>query len=778
MMKLSLKNESGFSMIQALVLTGMVSGIALMGTQFTSNAKYMEKGASSRDNLELFHEKISEAFANQEKCTKTIIQNAKQIDIVGLNSLSLNEVWSEDALLASVGGIYMNNSVSLESMNVLAPNLGSTGTRNVEISYGRLMQETAKRTGVGFGGKNLKKSISLRVIKDATGGFVGCYAIASAKTDMNSTSSGQFQNDISKQLCEQMSTGATNPVLIWNEAKSRCELGGQCPTGQVYYGIDVSGNYKCTALSNWVNLNSSIDPTVPTCVAGDQIQLQVISGKMKLTCLSGGGGGTGSTSGGTTGGGGGSKPPLISYAGATGTSGTLGTAFSVAPTTLNDNGAAILSCSISPGLPSGLSIDPSICLISGVPIGTSPSTTYTITATNSVGSSSATVVLIIKPTTPSFTYSGSSGTSGTVGVAMSIYPSALDNGGEAVTCTSSALPSGFSLNPTTCAISGTPSTSFSAVITVTATNSAGSSNASVAISASVLVSKPTISYAASTGTSGKQGSTMEISPSTLSNNGASISCSVSPSLPAGLIINAVTCMISGTPSAMLKPSTFTVTATNSAGSTSTSVTLVIVEGIPTLSYSASTGTIGSFGSIMSVTPSSLSSNGAPISSCTSTPALPTGLSLDTGTCVISGTPSVVIPLTTYNIVATNSAGSSSPTPVSLRINAGLPSISYLEATGTNGSRNAPMSITPTTLKSNGASITNCTVSPILPTGLSINTSTCVISGTPTVAKVATTYTVTATNSVGSSSADVSISVSSFLLSQIVQTSKKLCGRNF
>lgn len=56
-------------------------------------------------------------------------------------------------------------------------------------------------------------------------------------------------------------------------------------------------------------------------------------------------------------------------------------------------------------------------------------------------------------------------------------------------------------------------------------------------------------------------------------------------------------------------------------------------------------------------------------------------------------------------------------------------------------------------------VSSCTSSPTMPTGLSISATTCAISGTPTVTQAATTYTITASNSVGSTTASISITIS-------------------
>jgi len=56
------------------------------------------------------------------------------------------------------------------------------------------------------------------------------------------------------------------------------------------------------------------------------------------------------------------------------------------------------------------------------------------------------------------------------------------------------------------------------------------------------------------------------------------------------------------------------------------------------------------------------------------------------------------------------------------------------------------------------SVTSCSVSPALPTGLSLDTANCTISGTPTTTQAATSYTVTGSNSAGSTTAAVKLAV--------------------
>ncbi len=90
-----------------------------------------------------------------------------------------------------------------------------------------------------------------------------------------------------------------------------------------------------------------------------------------------------------------------------------------------------------------------------------------------------------------------------------------------------------------------------------------------------------------------------------------------------------------------------------------------------------------------------------------------------------------------------------------------PSLSYSGSTGITGLIGTPMSISPTTLLPAGK-ISSCELtSGSLPPGLSLNTSSCVISGTPSRDQTTQAVVVTASNSSGSGSASVSITVNCY-----------------
>jgi hypothetical protein len=131
-----------------------------------------------------------------------------------------------------------------------------------------------------------------------------------------------------------------------------------------------------------------------------------------------------------------------------------------------------------------------------------------------------------------------------------------------------ALPQGLSLNTVTGVISGTPLvTAVSAIYTVTATNAGGNTTATLTV-AVLPVAPSGLSYANINGTVGTA-----ISNVTPAVTGTVDSYSISPALPAGLVLNPTTGVISGTPSAAAASDTYTVRATNAGGYASTTLTI-------------------------------------------------------------------------------------------------------------------------------------------------------------------------------------------------------------
>jgi uncharacterized repeat protein (TIGR01451 family) len=140
---------------------------------------------------------------------------------------------------------------------------------------------------------------------------------------------------------------------------------------------------------------------------------------------------------------------------------------------------------------------------------------------------------------------------------------------------------------------------------------------------------------------------------------------------------------------------------------------------------------------------------------TISPGLPTGLSFSSSTGAISGTPSVTSAATTYTVTVTDANGATATASFSLAVDSAVTAATTVSAT-TLTVFQAATALTPVTGTGGDAPL-KYSVSPSLPTGLSIASATGTITGTPTAVSAVTTYTVTITDA-NSASATASFSL--------------------
>jgi hypothetical protein len=130
------------------------------------------------------------------------------------------------------------------------------------------------------------------------------------------------------------------------------------------------------------------------------------------------------------------------------------------------------------------------------------------------------------------------------------------------------------------------------------------------------------------------------------------------------------------------------------------------------------------------------------------------MSFSTSTGLLSGSPTTEKTATEYVVTATNASGSATRT-FTLTVTLAVPAFtmsSYSESVAQNSA------ITGYTIMSSGGVVASYSISPAAPAGMSFSTSTGLLSGTPTTAKIATDYVVTATNASGSASRTFALTV--------------------
>lgn len=450
--------------------------------------------------------------------------------------------------------------------------------------------------------------------------------------------------------------------------------------------------------------------------------------------------------------------------------GTLGTAYS--QTLAASGGITPYAWSISVGsLPQGLTLNASTGLISGTPTGSTTGAinfTVKVTDAETPTAQSATQALSITIAAAPLSVATTSLPSG---VAQSVYAGATLQAAGGVspytwTVTTGSLPTGLTLNTTTGAISGTPTASGTTTFTVTATDSetptAQTANKQLSITVNPQLSVTTTSLAAGViGTAYSQtvAASGGITPYTWSIS--------SGSLPAGLSLNSSTGAITGTPTGpAVGTSSFTVMATDSESPQKTATaslsiaitapalnitTTSLMNGVVNQSYSATLAATGG------VTPYTW----ALINATT----LPAGLSLNASTGAITGTPTAT-GTTNFTVQVTDSetpTAQSTTANLSITVNNPVP-VGVI--TTSLPAAVVLISYSTTLQASNGVSpYTWSITSGSLPSGLTLNTSTGAITGTPT-ASGTSSFTVKVTDSskptAGTATANLSITVNAAL----------------
>ncbi|PYE52999.1 delta-60 repeat domain-containing protein [Deinococcus yavapaiensis] len=341
------------------------------------------------------------------------------------------------------------------------------------------------------------------------------------------------------------------------------------------------------------------------------------------------------------------------------------------------------------------------------------------------------------------------------GQAVTYAVSGSDPQGSALTysVSSGTLPAGLTLNASTGAVSGTPSSYGTSSVTFRATNASGEFDEKI-VTLTVTATPPSVTVGNQSLTQG-QSANFTVTASDPQDLTLTYSLAQGSTLPVGLSLNASTGVVSGTPTVFgTFPVTFQVT-NSGGGTTSKTVTLSVTATAPSITLgnqSLTQGQAANF-NVTASDPQNLSLTYSLAQGST----LLAGLSLDGSTGVVSGTPSVfgTFPVT---FQVTNSGGASATKTITLTITATPPSVTVGNQTLLQG-QSANFTVTASDPQSLSLTYSLAQGS-TLPAGLSLNGSTGVVSGTPSTAGT-TSVTFQVTNSGGgTASKTITITVNS------------------
>ncbi|PHV30213.1 autotransporter outer membrane beta-barrel domain-containing protein [Janthinobacterium sp. BJB312] len=410
-------------------------------------------------------------------------------------------------------------------------------------------------------------------------------------------------------------------------------------------------------------------------------------------------------------------------------SATVAYGSSANPITLNLSGGAATSVAISSGALHGTATASGTSITYTPTAGYGGPDSFTYTASNGIGTSApATVTITVAG--PTIVLAPSTVPAASVGTAYSQSVTAANGTGPYTYAISAgSLPAGLSLNTATGTLSGTPTAGGVFNFTVRATDSSTGDGPYLGARAySLTVASPTLGVAPSTlpvptvGVAYSQGITA-------SGGTAAYSYAVtSGSVPAGLTL-AANGTLSGTPTTAGAYS-FTVTATDSSGGAgpytgARAYSGTVAAGAPTAGAVSATVAYGS-----SANPITLNLGGGAATSVAVASAASHGTATSNGTSITYTPTAGYGGPDSFTYTASNGVGTSAPATVTITV--GGPTITITP--GTVPAATVGTAYSESVTAANGAAPYTYAISAgSLPAGLSLNTSTGLLSGTPTAA---------------------------------------------
>lgn len=251
-------SQSGFSLVQAMVLASALAGMALVGSKMSLNQKFSVRDAKTRDSIEEVHSMIYSILQNRLHCLATLAGTSGGTIVVPSSTRTVNDIVmnlaTTNPFRRSSGSnvyTYMDGQVKIANMELTFPADLST-LASLKIDYvrndGGTAAGTTKKTG--FGTKNISKTILISLERSDPTNVKGCTSVT---TDAVTADDNE---GLQEDFCNEYELTTWDPTLRTCVVKQNI-----CPSGEVFTGIDATGNKICRPFMDFIGY--LIDPGVP-----------------------------------------------------------------------------------------------------------------------------------------------------------------------------------------------------------------------------------------------------------------------------------------------------------------------------------------------------------------------------------------------------------------------------------------------------------------------------------------------------------------------------------
>lgn len=271
--------QSGFSLIQGLVIAAALTGTALISTKVLTSQKQVDISQKSKGAIEDYHQIVKSLLNQPGVCLSTLTKSNYDPTAASFPVQTLFDDGALKPIVTTGQGIY-NNQAFIQNMNIIQDPLGDPNKRVFEIVFSKSKLNSDQ---VKLGGNSIRKTVPLSVnVKD---GAVDSCSVFS-----------EVDPEIMRKFCDEFKpvdgSYVTDPnaksLLTYNSVTKNCQLrsGISCLNNRLFKGVNSLGEPICQTLDEAGDMSKFIDNAQVPCSRPSRIGFEKIGNRVRLKCES------------------------------------------------------------------------------------------------------------------------------------------------------------------------------------------------------------------------------------------------------------------------------------------------------------------------------------------------------------------------------------------------------------------------------------------------------------------------------------------------------------